>query len=150
VQNAAPATKGLWRVASAPGGPGNIGGSFLALPKQCKDPALAFKIVSWLLSPENNAEGFTDSSLFPASPATYTMPALTGGDPFFGGQKTIEIFGPAAQKIPVAYEAAADAAVSAPYFSELTKVEQQGKASDQAWKDAVSQAKQIAARSGVS
>jgi cellobiose transport system substrate-binding protein len=142
IESAAPQDKGKWRVAANPGGPGDIGGSFLAIPTECADPALAFEIVTWILSPANAARGFTDAALFPSSPATYAMPALTGGDPYFGGQRTIGIFGPSAKGIPNQYQAPADSAVSAPYYNELTNVEN-GKNPDAAWKDAVSQAKQI-------
>lgn len=148
IRNNAADTSGKWRVASAPGGPGNFGGSFLAITKQAANPQLAFDIVKWILSPENAANNFTDASLFPASPATYTSAALTTGDPFFGGQKTIDVFGPAAQKIPIAYEAAADAAVSAPYFNQLGNVEQ-GQNADEAWAAAIKEAKQIGERQGV-
>jgi cellobiose transport system substrate-binding protein len=148
IRTNAPDTSGKWRVASAPGGPGNIGGSFLAVTKAARNPQLAFDIVKWILSPENAARGFADASLFPASPATYKMDALTKGDDFFGGQKTIDIFGPAAQKIPIAFEAAADAAVSAPFFNEIVNVEQ-GKNADTAWNDAVKEARQIGRRQGV-
>lgn len=150
IEQAAPGTKGLWRVAPMPGGPSNNGGSFLALPRQCRNPEQAFKVVSWLLNAANEARGFTDAALFPSAPAAYELPALTGADPFFGGQKIIEVFGPAAKGIPVAYEAPADAAVAAPYYTELTNIEAKGKNPDDAWKDAVSQAKQIAQRQGVS
>ncbi|MER5182421.1 extracellular solute-binding protein [Streptomyces sp. NPDC002896] len=149
ITNAAPGTKGKWRVASLPSGPSNLGGSFLAIPATSGNPEEAFKIITWILNPENQARGFTDAALFPTAPAAYKLPALTGGDAFFGGQKTIEIFGPAAEKIPSAYEAPADAAVSAAYFNELTNIEAKGKDPDTAWKDAVSQAKQIAQRQGV-
>ena len=149
ISQAAPGTKGKWRVAPGPGGAANIGGSFLAIPKQAANPQLAFQVISWLLSPDNQARGFTDAALFPSSPAAYKLPALTAGDPFFGGQATIDVFGPAAEKIPVAYEAPADAAVATPYYNELLKVEG-GKDAETAWKDAVSQAKQIALKQGVS
>jgi cellobiose transport system substrate-binding protein len=149
IEQAAPGTKGKWRVCATPGGPANQGGSYLALPKQCRNPEEAFKIISWILSPANNARGFTDAAIFPASPASYATPAMTGADAFFGGQKIIDVFGPAAKAIPVSYEAPADAAVMAPYFTELTNIEAKGKKPDTAWKDAVSQAKQIARRQGV-
>jgi len=149
ISQAAPGTKGKWRVAPGPGGASNIGGSFLAIPKEAANPQLAFQVITWLLSPENQARGFTDAALFPSSPAAYKLPALTAGDPFFGGQATIDVFGPAAQKIPVAYEAPADAAVATPYYNELLKVEG-GKDAESGWKDAVSQAKQIAQKQGVS
>ncbi|MGI5518715.1 ABC transporter substrate-binding protein [Streptomyces sp. CA-106131] len=149
IEQAAPHTKGDWRVTATPVGPANQGGSYLALPKQCRNPEEAFKIISWILSPSNDARGFTDAAIFPAAPAAYAMPAMTGPDAFFGGQKIIEVFGPAAKAIPDSYEAPADAAVMAPYFTELTNVEAKGKKPDDAWKDAVSQAKQIARRQGV-
>ncbi|WP_217552164.1 ABC transporter substrate-binding protein [Streptomyces sp. GbtcB6] len=150
IEQAAPATKGKWRVCAMPGGPANQGGSYLALPKQCRNPEEAFKIISWILSPANDARGFTDAAIFPAAPAAYAMPAMTGPDAFFGGQKIIEVFGPAAKAIPDSYEAPADAAVMAPYMTELTNIEAKGKKPDDAWNDAVSQAKQIARRQGVS
>ncbi|GAA3439214.1 ABC transporter substrate-binding protein [Kutzneria kofuensis] len=150
IEQAAPDLKGKWRVAPMPGGPANDGGSFLALPRQCRNPEQAFKIISWILDPENDARGFTDAALFPAAPAAYKLPAMTTGDPYFGGQKTIDVFGPAAEAIPISYEAPADAAVMAPYRTELGNIENNGKSPDAAWNDAVSQAKQIAQRQGVS
>ncbi|MER5794564.1 extracellular solute-binding protein [Streptomyces sp. NPDC001980] len=149
IEQAAPQTKGKWRVCANPVGPANQGGSYLALPKQCRNPEEAFKIISWILSPANDARGFTDAAIFPAAPAAYAMPAMTGPDAFFGGQKIIEVFGPAAKAIPDSYEAPADAAVMAPYMTELTNIEAKGKKPDDAWNDAVSQAKQIARRQGV-
>ena len=148
ISSAGPDTKGKWRVAPTPSGPANIGGSFLAIPAKGDNHDLAFQVISWLLNADNQARGFTDASLFPSMPAAYKLPALTGGDPFFGGQVTIDVFGPAAEKIPIAYEAPADAAVAAPYYNEIIKVET-GKDANQAWNDAVSQAKQIAAKQGV-
>lgn len=150
IKNGAQGTEGKWRVAATPVGPANIGGSFLALPTTCRDPQLAFQIVTWLLSAENQARGFTDAALFPSSPASYALPALTQGDAFFGGQKTIEVLGEAAKKVPAQYEAAADAAVSQPYKDELTNVWVKSKNRDTAWNDAVAAAKQVAERQGVS
>ncbi|MEV1082616.1 extracellular solute-binding protein [Streptomyces sp. NPDC050211] len=149
IESAAPGTKGKWRVCANPNGPANQGGSYLALPSQCRNPEEAFKIISWILSPENNAKSYTDATIFPASPATYSMEAMTGPDAFFGGQKIIEVFGPAAEAIPVSYEAPADSAVMAPFTAELSSIEAKGKKPDDAWNDAVSQAKQIARRQGV-
>jgi cellobiose transport system substrate-binding protein len=132
-----------------PGGPANYGGSFLAIPKGGGDHKLAFEVLSWLLSAQNEAQTWTDVGNFPAATAAYSLPQVTGPDPFFGGQKPIEIYAPAAQRIPVAYEAPADAAVSAPYITELTNVWAKHKNPDKAWSDAVSAAKQIAQREGV-
>jgi cellobiose transport system substrate-binding protein len=149
IKSAAADTTGKWRVAAAPGGPGNNGGSFLCLPKECRNPEKAFEVVSWILNQANLARSYADASIFPAMPAVYTSAEMTKADEFFGGQKTIDVFGPAAQKIPIAYESPYDAAVKAPFFLELTNVEAKGKSSDDAWADAVSAAKKAGERLGV-
>ena len=150
ISQAAPATKGKWRVAAGPAAGANIGGSFLAIPKGGANSDLAFGIVEWILSPANQARGFTDAALFPSTPASYTLPALTAPDPFFGGQSTIGVFSASAEKTPHAYQAPSDAAVGAPYYNELVNIETKGKKPDTAWRAAVSAAKQIAKRQGVS
>lgn len=149
IEQAAPNTKGRWRVAPTPGGPANNGGSFLALPKSCRNPELAFQMITWMLDAANQGRNFTDAQLFPTMPAAYALPALTAPDPYFGGQRTIDVFGPAAKNIPFAYTAPADNAVSAPYYSELTNIEAIGKDPDAAWRDAVQSARLIAEQQGV-
>lgn len=150
IANGAPDSAGKWRVAANPGGPANIGGSFLTIPKNSAAPEKAFEVIKWILSPENEARGFADASLFPATPDSYSMPELTKPDPFFGDQKTIEVFGPQAEKIPVAFTSPHDGAVSAAYFEELGNVETKGKDPEDGWNDAVSKAKSVAERLGVS
>jgi cellobiose transport system substrate-binding protein len=150
IANGAPDSAGKWRVTPNPGGPANIGGSFLTIPKSSAAPDQAFEIITWILSPENEARGFADASLFPATPDSYSTPELTKPDPFFGDQVTIEVFGPQAEKIPVAYTSPYDAAVQAAYNEELGKVETQGKDPEDAWDDAVDKAKSVAERLGVS
>ncbi|GLY15836.1 ABC transporter substrate-binding protein [Kineosporia sp. NBRC 101677] len=136
IASAAPSTSGRWRVAACPGGPGNIGGSYLAIPARSRDPETAFAYIAELLSAANEARAFTDSSVFPAVTAAYDLPALTEGQKFFGGQSTIEVFGPAAEQLPIVYESPLNAAALTSYYSELANIEG-GKAPAQAWKDAV-------------
>jgi cellobiose transport system substrate-binding protein len=148
LQNGAPKTAGKWGVANNPVKPTNYGGSFLTIPSATKDPKTAFEIIKWILSPDNEAKGFDDAKIFPADPAAWALPALTGGSEFFGGQKTIDIFGPAGKLVPSQYIAPTDGAIGSPYNDELTKVET-GKDPEKAWTDAVAAAKQVAARQGV-
>lgn len=149
IKSAAEDTSGLWRVAPTPGGPANIGGSFLAIPASSGNPEQAFEIITWLLNADNQARGFTDSALFPSMPAAYEMDALTGPDEFFGGQATIEVFGPAAESIPVFYESEHDGALQEAYLTELTNIEASGKDPEAAWADAVAEAQRVAERLGV-
>ncbi|HEY8978914.1 MAG TPA: extracellular solute-binding protein [Streptomyces sp.] len=145
-----PKTAGRWRVAACPGGPSNIGGSFLAITKECRDPRKAFEIITWLLNADNQAQGFVDAGLFPSTPASYGMKKLTEPDPFFGGQVTMDVFGPAAQKIPVAYNSPFDIALGQPLKDEIKNVGVLGKNPEQAWKDAMSKCRRIAKHLGVS
>ena len=128
-----------------------MGGSFLALPKECRNPEVAFEIIKLDAQPGEPGRGFTDAALFPAVPGGLQAARPDRSrDPFFGGQKTIEVFGPAAEKVPAAYEARPTRRSAVPFYNELTNIESKGKKPDDAWKDAVEQAKQIAKRQGVS
>ena len=149
VKAACKTSHGKWRLAPTPGGAANFGGSFLTITKNAADPAKAFEVIKYMLSPDNQANAFADAQIFPAAPAAYDKPQLEAKDPFFGGQVPIEVFGPAAKAIPVAYEAPADSAVAAPYKDELKSVQSGAKSSDAGWAAAVSKAKAIAKRQGV-
>ena len=128
-------------MAPTPSGPANFGGSFLAITKNAADPQKAFEVIKCMLSPDNQAKAFADAQIFPSAPAAYDKPQLKAADPFFGGQVPIEVFGPAAKAIPVAYQSPLDDAVAAPFNDELKTVQTGTKTSDAAWADAVSKAK---------
>jgi cellobiose transport system substrate-binding protein len=149
IKSAVKKTVGKWRLAPTPSGPANFGGSFLTITKNAADPAKAFDVIKYMLSPDNEAKAYADAQIFPATPAAYDKPQLKVADPFFGGQVPIDVFGPAAKSIPVAYQAPADDAVGAPFKDELKTVQSGAKSSDAAWAAAVSKAKAIAKRQGV-
>ncbi|MCX4903855.1 ABC transporter substrate-binding protein [Streptomyces sp. NBC_00878] len=145
-----PKTKGKWRVANCPGGPSNVGGSFLAITKACREPEKAFEIITWLLNADNQAQGFVDAGLFPSTPASYEMKQLRDPDPFFGGQATMDVYGPAAEKIPVAFNSPFDVALGQPIKDEIKNVGVLGKDPKKAWRDAMSKCRRIADHLGVS
>jgi cellobiose transport system substrate-binding protein len=147
-KNAAPKTKGLWRVTPAPGGAGNRGGSFLAITKYCKDPEAAFAFISWLESSKNQAQAFLDPVLFPSTPASYTDSRLTAPDPFFGGQQIVDVFAESAKKYPGAYFSPYDTIIRNPLAAELVNVEIGSKSSDQAWADGQHQVNRELSRVG--
>ncbi|MEU3979016.1 extracellular solute-binding protein [Streptomyces sp. NPDC026672] len=150
IKTGLPRTKGRWRVAQCPGGPSNIGGSYLSVTKECREPEKAFEIITWVLNAANQTQGFLDAGLFPSTPASYGMAKLREPDPFFGGQITMDVFGPAAQKIPVAYNSPYDVALSQPVLDEIKNVGVLGKDPERAWKDAMSSCRRIAEHLGVS
>ncbi len=106
-KNAAPKTKGLWRVTTAPGGAGNRGGSFLAITKYCKNPEAAFAFISWLEAANNQAQAFL-----------------------------VDVFAASAKGYPGAYFSPYDSIINTPIAAELVNVEVAGKSPDQAWADA--------------
>ncbi|MEU7319547.1 substrate-binding domain-containing protein [Streptomyces griseoviridis] len=150
IKSGVPRTKGRWRVAQMPVRPSNDGGSFLAITKACREPERAFEIITWLLDPANQAQGFVDAGLFPSTPASYALDALREPDPFFGGQVTMDIFGPAAQRVEIAYNSPFDVALGQPLKDEIKNVGVLGKDPKKAWNDAMSKCRRIAAHLGVS
>jgi cellobiose transport system substrate-binding protein len=145
-----PKMKGDWRVANCPGGPSNVGGSFLAITKACREPERAFEIVSWMLNADNQAQGFVEAGLFPSTPASYEMTKLREPDPFFGDQITMDVYGPAAEKIPVAFNSPFDIALGQPIRDEIKNVGVLDKEPKKAWSDAMSKCRRIAEHLGVS
>jgi cellobiose transport system substrate-binding protein len=148
IEQVAPATKKAWRVAAASASGANSGGSFLAIPAATAHKTLAMTVIEWLLSPDNQAAAFSDLGLFPSTPAAYKMPALTAPDPFFGNQRTIDVFGASAQQVHHVYEAPADAALADLFLKQLMLVEG-GKDAETAWRDATSAARAQATQLGV-
>ncbi|EGX59026.1 sugar ABC transporter solute-binding protein [Streptomyces zinciresistens K42] len=144
-----PRTKGRWRVAACPGGPSNVGGSFLAITRACREPERAFEIITWMLDADNQARGFTEAGLFPSTPASYRAKRLRQPDPFFGGQITMDVFGPAAQQIPVAFNSPYDVALGQPIRDEIKNVGVLGKDPKTAWEDAMKSCRRIAKHLGV-
>ncbi|QOV34207.1 extracellular solute-binding protein [Streptomyces ferrugineus] len=145
-----PKTKGRWRVAQMPVRPANNGGSFLSITKACREPERAFEIITWMLNADNQAQGFVDAGLFPSTPASYGLKKLQEPDPFFGGQVTMDVFGPAAQKIVVAYNSPFDVALGQPIKDEIKNVGVLGKDPKKAWEDAMGKCRRIAKHLGVS
>ena len=99
ISSGAPSTSGNWAVAPMPqwdsSSPtsGAWGGSSSVVFKGSKHPAEATKFLLWLnTSTEALTALNTQANLFPASSTGATLPALSEGVPFYGGQKIYELF----------------------------------------------------------
>ncbi|MBB6472604.1 ABC transporter substrate-binding protein [Sphaerisporangium rubeum] len=80
----APDTKGKWDLAKIPGGAGNWGGSYLAIPKRAKNPKAAWEYISSTQSPQGQLQHFTEAGSLPTTPSVYKDPKLTSvKEPFF-------------------------------------------------------------------
>jgi cellobiose transport system substrate-binding protein len=104
--------------------------------------------ISWLESSKNQAEAFLDPVLFPSTPASYTDPRLAAPDPFFGGQRIVDVFAESAKNYPGAYLSPYDTIVGNALKAELVNVEVGSKTSDQAWKDGQHQVERELTRVG--
>ena len=149
LKSGAPDSKGFWRVAPTPGGAANSGGSFLGITKYCREPEKAFEIVTWLLSPEQQVQGFLDLGLFPSTPDAFATPDLRQPDEFFGGQIIFDTFAESAKQVPVAYLSPWEPRLSQLFYDELTNVESVGKPPEEAWRDVQHKARRIADHVGL-
>jgi multiple sugar transport system substrate-binding protein len=106
IATGAPSTKGKWAVAPMPqwtaGGTaaGNWGGSSTAVFKGSKHPYEAAKFALWL---NTSTEALTElnkvASLYPAAKAGATLPALSAGVDFYGGQQIYDVFSTASGQV---------------------------------------------------
>ncbi len=143
IKNTAPDTSGKWDVAAIPGGGGNWGGSFLTVPKQGKHVDEAYKLVEWLIQPEQQIEIFKKVGNLPSQPALYQDPAIKDfANPFFSNAPVGQIFSETAEKLTPQYLGKKNGPTRVAVedvLSRLSTGDLKGKP-DQAWTEAVKQA----------
>lgn len=138
LEQGAPDTAGKWRVARAPGGDGNNGGSFLAIMKSSRYPKEAFDVIRYLQSPDNQIRTYKNINLFPSAAKALDDPILQEKEPFFGDQATGQIFAESARGVKPAYFGDKFTNLNGIALRELNSVALQGKDPDKAWRDALS------------
>jgi cellobiose transport system substrate-binding protein len=83
-----------------PGGGGNWGGSFLAIPKQSKHAQEAWELIKFLTSPAAETYVFKQTGNLPSEPALYRNPAIVNfKNPFFNNAPVGRIFTTSALKL---------------------------------------------------
>lgn len=137
LQEAAPDTSGKWRVARAPGGDGNNGGSFLSILKSSEHPQEAFELIRWLQNPENQLEQYQTLNLFPSAPSVFDSPSMKEEEPFFGGQATGSVFAESAQHVPIAFFGERYPSVHGIITRRLNDIAKQNANPQQVWNDTV-------------
>jgi multiple sugar transport system substrate-binding protein len=97
---------GKWRVAPMPtweagdGKSASGGGSATSVMTGCKTPREAVQFADFLSSDPQAVKTGIESGLYPASKAGQEDPSLTGGDPYFGGQKVGDVYKASAAQVP--------------------------------------------------
>ena len=81
-----------------PGGGGNWGGSWLAVPTQSKHPKEAYELAKFLTSPEGQVAAFKEAGPLPSSPKALDDPAfLALTNDYFSNAPVGKIFGAGAK-----------------------------------------------------
>ncbi|MEU7872880.1 extracellular solute-binding protein [Dactylosporangium sp. NPDC049140] len=142
IRTNAPATAGKWDVASIPGGAGNWGGSYLAIPKRAKNPQAAWKYITETQSPAGQLDHFLLTGALPTTPSVYTDPRLVGKtDPFFSDAPVGKIYTESVTKLKPFYIGLEDGPIGTEFLNVLTSVEQGKLAPDKAWGTAMTNVK---------
>jgi cellobiose transport system substrate-binding protein len=137
--------KGKWDVAQVPGGGGNWGGSFLAVPTQSKHQAEAVDLAKFLSSPAGQLAAFKKVGNLPSSPQDHADPAvLDFKNTYFSDAPTGQIFVKGASSLKPVYLGTKNQVVRDAIENDLRAVEQ-GKLSNSAgWTRAIKDAKAAA------
>ncbi|MGC9669616.1 ABC transporter substrate-binding protein [Planosporangium sp. 12N6] len=142
IRTNAPNTSGKWDVAEIPGGAGNWGGSFLAIPKRAKNPKAAWKYITETQSPAGQLDHFLVSGALPTTPSVYTDPRLVSRtDPFFSDAPIGKIYTESVTKLKPFYIGPEDGSIGTEFLNVLTSVEQGKVAPDKAWSTAMANVK---------
>lgn len=141
LKDAAPNLSGKWRVILPPGGPGNEGGSFIAISSSSKHPLEAWQAIKWMMSAKNQVRQLKTMDLFPSAKAAFEDKSVFIKEPFFGNQETNRVFAESAKNIPVFYYGPNTGGMENLYTEQLTLVENQNKDPNKAWNDALNNIK---------
>jgi len=91
---------GKWDLAAVPGGGGNWGGSWLAVPTQSKYQVEAAKLADFLTNAQSQVKAFKAKGPIPTNKVALASPEFTGyTNPYFNNAPTAKIFGDTISKI---------------------------------------------------
>jgi cellobiose transport system substrate-binding protein len=137
--------KGKWDIASVPGGSGNWGGSWLAVPKASKYQKEAAELVKFLTNPAGQTAAFNKAGNLPSSPQALKDPKVAEKiNDYFSNAPTGEIFAKGALELKPVYLGSKNQAVRTAVENALRTVEQGQKNAADGWKAAVEDGKKAA------
>ncbi|HEX6471234.1 MAG TPA: extracellular solute-binding protein [Streptosporangiaceae bacterium] len=124
IRDNAPKTKGKWDIATIPGGTGNWGGSYLAIPKRAKNAKAAWDYIRTTQSPQGQLQHFLDFTSLPTTPSVYKDPKLTAlKDPFFSNAPIGTIYTNSLLALKPFYVGPDSAAIGQEFLNAITNVE---------------------------
>ena len=144
IQGQAPATKGKWDIAATPGTGGNWGGSYLAVPKQSKNAAIAADLVKFLTSPASEAYVFKQTGNLPSQPALLKSKAVAGfKNPFCNNAPVGQIFANSALRLKPQIIGPQQGAIQTAASNAIQRVEQKKQTPAKSWQQFLKDVKAV-------
>ncbi|WP_426510838.1 extracellular solute-binding protein [Dactylosporangium sp. McL0621] len=145
-ERAGDAGKNKWDIASIPGGGGNWGGSYLAIPEQSKNKKAAFELIKFLTGKQGGIDAFKEAGPLPSSQSALSDPQITGAtNDYFNNAPVGKIYVDAAKTLKPIYLGPKHQALWENAFEPAMQAAEQGKLSAQAgWDKAIKDSKALA------
>jgi cellobiose transport system substrate-binding protein len=139
--------KGQWDVATIPGGSGNWGGSYLAIPEQTKNKKQAFEALKWLTGKDGALAAYEAKGAMPgAIPALDDPKFKDSKNEYFNNAPTGQIFGASVKSLKPIHLGPKHQQLWENIFEPQMQAAEQGKStSDAAWAKAQDEGKKLAA-----
>ncbi len=103
-ERAGEAGKGKWDIATIPGGSGNWGGSYLAIPEQSKNKDAAYKLLTYLTGKDGHLAEFKEKGGMPSSlPALEDPTFANATNEYFSNAPVGKIFGASVKTLKPIY-----------------------------------------------
>ncbi|MFI6263993.1 extracellular solute-binding protein [Micromonospora sp. NPDC051006] len=146
-QRSGPTNAGKWDIAKIPGGGGNWGGSYLAVPAQTKHPKEAYLLAKYLTSKEGHLAAFNEAGAMPSSIPGIEDPAFKGKtSEYFSGAPIGQIFGDSVKNMKPVFLGAKHQQVWETIVEPQMQAAERGQTrSDAAWTKAMNEAKKAVA-----
>lgn len=136
---------GKWDIATVPGGGGNWGGSWLAVPKSSKHQDVAIELIKFLASEEGQMGAFESEGRLPSLPALYDTPQLKDAtNPYFNDAPIGQLFVAGAKNLEPVYLGAKNVPVRDAFENVLRGVESGERSESDGWPAAIKAAEKAA------
>lgn len=145
-ENAGDEAKGKWDIATIPGGSGNWGGSYLAIPEQSKVKDQAFELLKYLTGKEGELAEYAAVGAMPSNTKALADPAFADStNEYFNNAPTGKIFGASVTALKPIYLGPKHQKLWENVYEPAMQAAEQGKASSEdSWKKATEDGKALA------
>jgi cellobiose transport system substrate-binding protein len=137
---------GNWDITTVPGGGGNWGGSFLAVPTASENQELAVELVQFLTNADGQLAAFEAEGNLPSNPTLYETSELQAAtNEYFSDAPVGQLFVAGASQLEPVYLGAKNQVVRDAVENVLRGVEAGDLSPEDGWQDAIEAAEQAAA-----